>query len=587
MALKDLLIGALSWFAGGAAEPAAKPLREAYGTTIDPDEDQWRKLTGDAQRDLTPLDQARMQKIALFLWERNLLANRLVELPVAFLLAEGVRLQVDDKENQKVLDRFWRDPINDMDLKLPKKARELSIFGEQCYPAFVNPVDGVVRIGYLDPALIETVVMDPDNPEQPIGVVTCKDKKGRARRYRVIINGDESVFTARTQAIRETFTDGDAFYFRVNDLSSGRRGRSDLLPQADWLDEYDSFLFGEAERYNFLRAFIWDITLKNATEEKVEQRAREITSPKPGSVRVHNDSEVWEELTPKLQAGDTSEGARMLRNHVLGGATMPEHWFGGGGDVNRAAAAEMEAPTMKVYTMRQKVLKHMLESIGRYVLFQDAKADGQKVDWSDPKYAVQAIFPELSQKDLTKQAAALAQVAAACASLVTQNLLSRKSAVSLIAAIASKLGLEIDPDEELKRAEAEGLERAKNDLYRGAPGDGDRDGVVAESMQEAVDLIHAWGDKAEATLEQLRGDAQARGLERFTEALEHQAEAGARLAEALGKQLQESNAQLIERVVKELGEGQTRIARALSASRSRTVEMPDGRTFRLKEEVTK
>jgi hypothetical protein len=82
--------------------------------------------------------------------------------------------------------------------------RELSLYGEQCYPTFVNEIDGFVRLGYLDPAMIETVVMDPDNPEQPIGIVTCKDKKGEYR-YRVIVNGPENMFTARTQAIRATF----------------------------------------------------------------------------------------------------------------------------------------------------------------------------------------------------------------------------------------------------------------------------------------------------------------------------------------------------------------------------------------------
>lgn len=451
------------------------PLRESYGATIDADEDQWRKLTSDAKRDLTPMTQARMQKVACYLWEQNLLANRLVELPTAFLLAEGVTLTVDDEENQKALDRFWLDPINDMDLKLPKKVRELALFGEQCYPAFPNETSGMVRIGYLDPALIATVVMDPDNPEQPIGIVTVKDAKGDARRYRVIINGGEEVFTRRTQEIRAGFADGEAFYFRINDLSSGSRGRSDLLAPADWLDSYDQFLFGEVDRYNFLRSFIWDVTLKNATPEQVEARAKKITAPSPGSVRVHNDSETWTAETPDLKATDTSQGARLLRNHVLGGASIPEHWFGGGGDVNRAAAAEMEAPTLKIYTMRQKVLKHMLESIGRYVLMRHARKDDTSaaIDWSDPKWRPNATFPELSEKDLTKQAAALAQVAAACASLLASKLITRLFALKIIAVIAGKLGVDGDPVKLLTDAEAEAAKDREADNFTPPPaGDG-------------------------------------------------------------------------------------------------------------------
>ena len=179
-------------------------LREAAGVTIDDDEDQWRRLSGDAERDLSPLSQARMRDTALYLWDANLLANRIVELPLAYILAEGVGLVAADESMQPHLDRFWADPINQMDLKLPKKLRELSIYGEQCWPTFVNEHDGHVRLGYLDPALISTVVTDPDNPEQPIGIVTTKDRKGTARRYRVIVNGPESVFTERTISMKES-----------------------------------------------------------------------------------------------------------------------------------------------------------------------------------------------------------------------------------------------------------------------------------------------------------------------------------------------------------------------------------------------
>jgi len=445
--------------------------REAAGVTVDADEEQWRKLTGDADRDLSPMTQVRMQKIGHWLWESNLLANRIVELPVAYLLAEGVTLKVQDDENQKVLDRFWRDPINDMDLKLPKKVRELGIFGEQCYPAFVNDGDGHVRIGYLDPSLIETVVTDPDNREQPIGVVTVKDRKGNARRYRTIINGPEEVFSRRTREIRASFPDGEAFYFRVNDLSSGTRGRSDLLAQADWLDAYDQFLFGELERSGALRAFCWDLTLKNATEDQVKARAKKVAAPKPGSMYVHNDSETLEAVAPDLQAADTSQGARLFRNHVLGGATLPEHWFGGGGDVNRATGESMSEPTFKVLSMRQRFVKHMLESIGRYVLLKASGSD-REIDWADPKWAVEAVFPELTVSDTTKYAAALQQVVVAVALAIERGLMTEATALKIINAVAGRLGVEFDAETELKAAQVERAKRKEEDVFTEPPATG-------------------------------------------------------------------------------------------------------------------
>lgn len=463
MPLKDRFIQLANAVLPASAQIA---FRESSGVTVDKDEENWRPLSDRPLRDLAPMTQLRMQRTAVYLWEQNLLGNRLIELPLAYLLAEGVRLRVEDEDNQKILDRFWSDPINDMDIKLAKKVRELALFGEQCYPAFVNEHDGMVRIGYLDPQLIQTVVMDPDNPEQPIGIVTAKDKKGRSRRFKVIINGPEDVFTQRTRAIRESFTEGEVFYFRVNDLSSGTRGRSDLLAQADWLDGYDQFLFGEMDRQKFLRAFVWDVTLKNADEPTVKKRAAEITAPSPGSVRVHNDAEVWSAEAPNLNGADTGDSARLMRNHVLGGATMPETWFGGGGDVNRATAAEMNEPTFKVYAMRQTQLKHMLQSIGRYVLLRakTAKSDAE-IDWADPAYKVQAVFPELAVKDTTKYATALAQVVVACATAIMNKLMSRSFAVQLIAAVAGRLGVDADAAAMLKDAEDEALKTAEGDAF--------------------------------------------------------------------------------------------------------------------------
>lgn len=445
--------------------------REAAGVNVDADEDQWRRLSGDTRRDLSPMTHQRMREMAQYLWESNLLANRLIELPIAYLLAEGVRLHCDDEDNQALLTRFWRDPINQMSVKLPKKVRELGIYGEQCYPAFVNQHTGHVRLGYLDPGLVETVVMDPDNPEQPIGIVTVKDKRGQARRYRVIVNGAESdLFTARTQAIRETFTDGEAFWFTINDMSNGRRGRSDLLAQADYLDGYDQYLFGELDRAQFMRAFIWDVTLTGATPEEVIKRASEITAPRPGSARVHNEAETWKAESPDLKAQDASEGARLFRNHVLGGATLPEHWFGGGGDVNRATGESMAEPTLKVLSMRQQVVKHMLESIGLYVLRQALLARGQgEPDLEDEAFQVEAIFPEMTARDTTKYAAALQQAVVAVSLAMDRGLLTMETAVRIINSIAGRLGVEIDAASELESAAEEAAAAAEADVYSATP----------------------------------------------------------------------------------------------------------------------
>lgn len=449
--------------APAAAPPSPAAARMTEATATDK-EAGWTRLTGDGtgqhnERDLTPLAQDRMQRLAEWLWQSNLLANRLVEIPLAYLLAEGVSLQCTDEDHQKLLDAFWRDPINNWPLKLPGRARALALHGEQCFVCHVNEGNGFVRLGYLDPRQIATVVMDPDNAEQPIGVVTRRDTRGKHHKYKVVVLGEDAdLFSRRTAEIRSTdFPDGECLLYQINKLPDGSRGRSDLLGQMDWLDAYDEFLFNEIDRIGFLRAFVWDVTLTGADEPTVEKFDREFKAPKPNSKFVHNDSVKLEAKSPTLQAADTSESARLLRNHVLGGATVPETWFGGGGDVNRAAASEMGEPTFKMYSARQQVLKLMLEEIGRYVLWRANSTTTP--DWGDARWQVTAVFPELVNRDLTKFASAMQSVATTVMLMVGAGLLTEETALKLVADVAARFGQQIDAKAELEAARAEHKKR--------------------------------------------------------------------------------------------------------------------------------
>lgn len=428
---------------------------ESAGASIDADEHEWRRLSSDAQRDLEPMTQARMQKLAMYLWERNGLANRLVELPIAYMLGKGCRAVVDDPVAQEILSRHWNDGLNCWDLKLIKRARELSIFGEQCWPVFRNSATGFVRFGYLDPALIDTVISDPDNIEQPIGVRTVADANGNKRTFRVIVNVRETAFGRRARAMRAQMTDGECLFFRVNDLSAGQRGRSDLLPLCDWLDAYDEFLYGELDRADHLRNYVWDVTLKGANPDTVNARAKEITAPAPNSVRVHNDSETWAAVSPNLATYEAAAGAKLFRNHILGSRTLPPTWFADGEDANKSNSQGMAEPTERVLESRQTYLGFVIAETMRYVLRaawgaleRDATTAEQKILDS-----VRVDWPALTAKDTTKYASAFQQTVSAGVQAINEGLFTRETVVALLASLAAQLGVEVDVEDELKNAQ--------------------------------------------------------------------------------------------------------------------------------------
>jgi hypothetical protein len=99
------------------------------------DADGFRPIS-QSRRDLSPITQRRMQELAHHAWEQHRIANRLIELPIAFILGDGAAVTVENEEAQGWVDAWWRDPITRMDLVLEKRLRELALFGEQLIVAF-------------------------------------------------------------------------------------------------------------------------------------------------------------------------------------------------------------------------------------------------------------------------------------------------------------------------------------------------------------------------------------------------------------------------------------------------------------------
>ena len=447
------------------------------------DEAGWRPVSK-SKRDLSPITQRRMQDLAHHAWEQHRVANRLIELPIAFLLGDGVTVTAEDEEAKAWLEAWWTDPINRFDLTIEKRVRELAIFGEQVIVVFVG-ADGHVRHGAIDPCQIDDVIVDPDNAALPIGVVIAADG-GTKRTYRVILDGaDDDLLMDGAIALRKTFSAGDCHFWRVNELLSGKRGRSDLLSAIDIADAYTQLIFGEVERAAALRMAMWDVTLTGATPEMVAQRAAEIAPPTPLSVRVHNEAETWQSVSAKLEAGDASETLRTIRNEVLGGATIPEHWYGGGGDVNRATAAEMDEPTYKVFRRRQLLWQAILEAEARHVIRSRWTATG-RAGAPDASTRPIVTFPSMQSVDVSRYAQALGQVVAAVAAAVDRELMIAETAIAIIAGIAAKLGVEIDPDEELRKAIRAGDAKRAGDVFAPPPDGGDGDPPLDPSAERSA-----------------------------------------------------------------------------------------------------
>ena len=265
------------------------------------------------------------------LWHYSPLARGIVEINLGFQLADGVSFTAGDEFDQAIVDEFWNHPVNNFGVTFIDRVRSLMLTGEACWPVFTEPNTGLQRVADLHPSLIHDVIPDPDNSSQAIGVMKRQTTDHPERRFRVINIGGDAMFSPAALQLRDSFTDGECHFFAVNRIG-GLRGTSDLMPALDWIEAYERALFGELERWALLRNFIWDVTLHGATQEQIDARAAELAAnpPRPGDVRIHNESEEWKSLAPELGAYEASNISRLMRNHILaavssasGSAVMP------------------------------------------------------------------------------------------------------------------------------------------------------------------------------------------------------------------------------------------------------------------------
>jgi hypothetical protein len=438
-------------------------------------------------RELTPMQQERSLELAYLLYESNPLGKSIVETPRDFILGDSMTVTSTDptearrKEQQAVIDAFWKDPINLMDIKVPMKVMELGLFGEQCWPVEVNPVNGHVRLGYIDPGDIKDIFVDPRNVEKQLAVVTYmrqEDRSPEERWFKIIAPEDDATsdWYGRLQgpsgAMSPTgdpgaavdyvqwidakgrpqshMVEGSCFYYSVNRVSNATRGRTDLLSLIDWVDAYDQLLFGEVDRGLLLKAFIWDVGLEGYNDKQIEDYKKKNPQPRPGSVRYHNEKVEWKAVTPDLKAADAASAADLLLSYISTGARLPKTWLNGMMDVNRATAHEIGTPALARLSQRQKLVKHMIFQVISFALDQAEmkgmlkKRPAVRGTQTPREWPIHVTLPDLKQLNQIVVAQAMNNIVAGVLAAIEGSLIDQELAQEVVVMFIEQLGIDVN-----------------------------------------------------------------------------------------------------------------------------------------------
>lgn len=425
--------------------------QEAFGLTGafggDPDDALYRRLTTGVRmhhRDLTPLQQERMLEIAWFLFEQNPLAKRLITLTSDLVTGGGITVDADDDRIQAVIDKVWTGRINQLQSRAREFHNALGITGELVLPVAVNPINGGLQLGYLDPAQVEAVIPTPGNILVPMAIRLKPDPSSGSGTGRQLSIVQENPVTGRLE--------GECFYLGINKLPNSLRGRSDLLAYADWIDMYDQFMLSEVERIHLQSSFVWDYTIEGADAATVKAKLNALPQPRPGQVFGHNEKEKLEARTPDLKATDRSAAGRMMLTHIIGSFGFPLSYFGFI-DSNRATIEGQNDIMLRTPASRQYEYQGFLETIVRFAVEQATHRN--PVLFRDAKAGFKVRMPEIQAKDVSRVGQIFSQVVTALDTAMQNKTASRQLAVTVTVGLLKHLGIEADPATVIEQADAD------------------------------------------------------------------------------------------------------------------------------------
>jgi len=399
----------------------------------------WGQASGQ-RRDMQVISQMAMFEMAYTLYDRSGLVKRFVQDTRNFVLGEGVTFSVegdDSREAAEWLQKFWDHPMNRMPLRLKKRVEFFGLLGEQCWPVVVNPINGEVWMSYVDPQNIVDVETLMDFPEIPSSVRLFGRDGGHGKRMPVVRMSPDIRKPEFGRLV------GECFFFSVNNPPNDPRGRSDLVAIFDFLDTFEEGLFDELDRLKLVKSYIWDVLVKGADEQKIQEFMEKTETPQPGSMRVHNENVEWNAVAPDLKTADNKAFFDMMKTYLSACTNRPDSWLGSGGKAYQTEADLMGEPTYKALNDRQDIIRFAIHDVLTFVLDQAILHGSVK----DGNYKISVDMPEISAKDTNKLATALTQITSALMLGEQQGYIAKQDAARIYCGVASQLGAEVEPPE--------------------------------------------------------------------------------------------------------------------------------------------
>ncbi len=300
-------------------------LAQLYDETIG-----FRRVTGTPYSfDVQQYERYYLVRVARSLYFVSPIIRKFIDKPLMLFFEHGLDIQF---ENSKVERAFFQYiemmPYTYSFEKLCELyLRSLMVDGELFVPLLRHET-GALEFGFIPADTVLEVYTDPLNgmvfdsilygvPNPTSQSYQQYFEVGREKKAKIA----RLFFLPEGNGFQELALEGEVLYFALNRFPF-LRGRSIIETIMDYAYAYDEFVLDRLRRQKLANSVLYDVTIQGAEREQIRQRLEELKRepfPSSGGVRVHNEKETWQLITPQLASEDAKNDSEIILAHIYAG----------------------------------------------------------------------------------------------------------------------------------------------------------------------------------------------------------------------------------------------------------------------------
>lgn len=437
----------------------------------------WMRLMLTGEHGFTREGLKKIVDLARLMFIKNPLIKRGVMVQALYIWAQGVNVKYKNPVLNTILQDFWDDPKNQVELTGHQaqmlKQVDYEVVSNIFFVFFTRPSDGRVRVRSIPFEEISDIICDPEDAKTPRFYLrrwtekSLNERTGRFNTRQQSAYYPDWNYKPKTKPEKigavEVKWDTPVYHVMTGGMTGWKFGVSKVYAAIDWARAYKEFLEDVASLMRAYSRFAWKRITKGGKKAIAAERAKMAstlatsglsaeTNPPPvtGAMAFLGEGTDLQPMQVRGASISPDDGRRLLLM-VCASIGLPETYYGDVSVGTFATAKTMDRPTELMMKEGQTTWTEIFRNIFNFVILQAMKAgdnqelaelgevetkeDGSLIDekivWNEPLTAMLDIdFPPILEKDI--QAAVQAVVTALTLNGQQLTLLDEELATRLI-----------------------------------------------------------------------------------------------------------------------------------------------------------